>query len=313
MNARRSTRRRPRLHLAGLALVLAFAALVLPDAAVHPVTYSLTRVETARHVDFDDGVVWILVLGSDARPGEQLTEARTDAIQLVGIDLQAGRAAGIGIPRDSWVEVPGEGLNRINEAMRLGEPEQGTDLAAKVVAQLVGITPDYVFLAGFDGFKAMVGAIGGVGVRADKGFHDPEFDLTVKKGRNHFDGTDALDFARSRKKLEAGDFARSANQQRVMLGILGELRAHEDEDGFMERGTLAALGGLQTSLAPTELYRLAQAVTQVDPDRVTTCVIGGAPMTTSAGAQVIEVDKAQARRLGDAARETARLPRDCAV
>ena len=77
---------------------------LIPDAGTHQTTISLTRVESAKSVDFADGVVWILVLGSDARPGQELTQGNSDVIQLVGIDLQSGRAAGIGIPRDSYFE-----------------------------------------------------------------------------------------------------------------------------------------------------------------------------------------------------------------
>ena len=109
MRARRSWR-----HLARLALLLALAGVLIPDAGTHPTTISLTKVESAKSVDFADGVVWILVLGSDARAGQELTEGNSDAIQLVGIDLQSGRAAGIGIPRDSYFELPGLGLDRIN-------------------------------------------------------------------------------------------------------------------------------------------------------------------------------------------------------
>ena len=128
------------------------AGLTVPNAAVHPATFSLTEVETAKDVDFSDGVVWILALGSDARPGQDVLEGNSDAIQLVGLDLASGRAAGIGIPRDSWLEIPGHGLDRINHAMSLGGP----DLTAEVVADLVGIQPNYVFVAGFDGFRDMV-------------------------------------------------------------------------------------------------------------------------------------------------------------
>ena len=291
---------------ATLAVLLALAGLTVPDSAVQPASISLTRVETARHVDFAEGVVWVLVLGSDARPPEDLTDARTDAIQLVGIDLESGRAAGIGIPRDSYVAIPGHGLGRINTAAQKG----GTELTAAVVAELVGVTPDYVFIAGFEGFRDMVDTIGGVEVEADTAFYDPELDLRVREGPNEFDGTEALNYSRSRLQLETGDFARSANQQQVMLGILRQLVAHEDEDGFMERGTLSALSGLETDLAPTELYRLAQAVTQVRPGRVTTCVLGGTDETTADGDQVIVPDEAQARKLGvDAA--DARLDPGC--
>lgn len=289
-----------------LAVLLVLAAPVVPGSAVQPVTISVTRVEQARHVDFDDGLVWILVLGSDARPPEDLVEARTDAIQLVALDLQSGRAAGIGVPRDAYVEIPGHGVDRINTAAQKG----GTELTATVVADLVGVTPDYVFIAGFEGFRDMVDTIGGVDVEAETPFYDEEFDLDVRQGTNEFDGTEALNYSRSRIELAGGDFARSANQQQVMLGILRQLLAHEDDDGFMERAALSALSGLDTDLAPTEIYRLAQALTSVRPDQVTTCVIGGTDTTTEGGDQVILPDVPQARRLGADAAD-ARLDPGC--
>jgi polyisoprenyl-teichoic acid--peptidoglycan teichoic acid transferase len=293
----------------GLLLVLALAALIIPNAAVHSAVFSLTRVETAKHVDFEDGVVWILALGSDARPGEGLREARTDAIQLVGINFDTGSAVGIGIPRDSWVEIPGDGPDRINTALARTR-EDGVNGVARVVRDLVGILPDYVFITGFTGLRSMVDSIDGVVVRSPTPFHDAEFDLTVRRGSNRFDGSEALDFTRSRKELPGQDFDRSANQQRLMLGILRQLQAHEDEDGFMERGTLAALAGLETALPPTELYRLAQAVTQVETRRVTVCVIGGTPGEVE-GRSVVFADERQARSLGADARGDARLQRGC--
>ena len=92
-------------HLTRLALLLAVAGLLIPDAGTHQTTVSLTKVDSAKSVDFADGVVWILVLGSDAGAGQELRTGNSDAIQLVGIDLQSGRAAGIGIPRDSYFEL----------------------------------------------------------------------------------------------------------------------------------------------------------------------------------------------------------------
>ena len=89
--------------------LLGLAGLTVPDAEVHPATISLTKIESAKDVDFSDGVVWILALGSDARPGQDVQDGNTDAIQLVGLDLASGRAAGIGIPRDSWLRDPGVG------------------------------------------------------------------------------------------------------------------------------------------------------------------------------------------------------------
>ena len=136
-------------------------------------------------------------------------------------------------------------------------------------------------------------------------------DVRVTRGTNHFDGAQALDYARTRRNLDGGDFERAAHHQALLLGYLRGLRDREDEEGFMEQATLAALGGLESDLAPTDLYRLAQAVTQVDPERVTGCIIGGTDGTTEAGAQIIYPDTAQARGLGKDAEDDARLQGGC--
>jgi LCP family protein required for cell wall assembly len=288
-------------------LVLVGVVLLVPNSAVHPVELHLIRLETAKEVDFEDGVVWILVLGSDARPGEDLDDGRADAIQLIGLDPGAGNAVGIGIPRDSWVMLPELGrLDRINAGLADGGPQ----VVAAAVADLVGIEPHYVVVGGFTGFRDLVATVGGVEVRSPVPFRDEDLDLTVRRGLNRFGADAALSFARSRK-LPGDDFGRSANQQRLLLGILGQLRAHEDDEGFMERGTMSALAGLETNLSPTELFRLAQAVTQVDPRRVDLCVISGTPDTTAAGASVVDVDERQALLVGKDAEDDAQLQLGC--
>lgn len=288
-------------------LLLLLAALLVPDSGVHPASLALVKVSSAEHVDFEEGTVWILALGSDARPGEPVTDGLTDAIQLVGMNARTGSVVGIGIPRDSWVELPGYGRkDRINTALDLGDEE----LSARVVADLTGIQPDYVLVVGFDGLRGMVEAIGGVTVRSPLAFTDEEHDITVRRGPNRFGPEDALNYTRSRKEFVAGDFVRSANQQRLMLGVLDELRAHRGEEGFMERGALAAMAGLRTDLSPTQIYRLAHAVSQFEPRKVGTCVIPGRPGEVN-GASVVFADGPSARRIGDDVREDARLDGSC--
>lgn len=284
--------------VARMAPLLVLFALVVPASTVHPATLSLSRVETAKSVDFEDGVVWVLVLGRDA-------EGDTDAIEMLAFDTGTGAASGIGIPRDSWVRLP-DGLARINEAWSQG----GTDLAARVVGDLVGVDPDFVLVTGFEGFLAMAETVGEVKVRSPLAFETDQ-GRAVERGLNSLNGEQALDFASSRDNLPNDDFDRMANQQALLLGYLRSLRGREDETGFMEDVTLSALEGLETELAPTELYRLAQAITQVDPAKVTGCLVGGTPFTTSGGAQVIRVDKELARRLGRDAERDATLDPAC--
>jgi polyisoprenyl-teichoic acid--peptidoglycan teichoic acid transferase len=280
------------------ALLLALLALVVPGAAVRPTTVSLSGVDTAKSVDFEDGVVWVLVLGRD-------NEGDTDTIEMLAFDGETGAAAAIGIPRDSWVRLP-DGFDRINTAYSEGR----ADLAARAVGDLVGIDPDFVLATGFDGFLEMSEAVGEVEVDSPLAFKTDQEGRAVRRGPNRFDAEQALDFASSRDDLPRSDFDRMANNQALLVGYLRSLRAREDETGFMEKVTLAAIDGLDTDLAPTELYRLAQAVTQVDPNRVTGCLVLGTPITRG-DAQVIRADEQLAHQLGRDADLDATLDPDC--
>ncbi len=174
----------------------------------------------------------------------------------------------------------------------------------------MGITPDVVLVTGFEGFASMIGAIDGVVVDSPTAYYLEDVDLEVQRGPNELDPEQALDFARSRD-VAGGDFARSAHHQQLLLGVLEELRDRADEPGLMESAALAAIGGMETDLSPGQLYRLSQAVTLVDPRRVTACVIGGTPFTTAGGALVIDPDREQAAALGRDAADDVRLQGGC--
>jgi polyisoprenyl-teichoic acid--peptidoglycan teichoic acid transferase len=286
------------------ALMLTVVALVVPGATVHPTTLSLSQVERAKSVDFDDGVVWVLLLGSDAEDGSSLRQGNTDAIELLALDLESGAAAGLAIPRDFWVDLP-KGSDRINQAYKEG----GASLAAQEVKELMRITPNFVLVTGFDGFRSMTETAGGVDVVSSQRFVTDDGDVKVHRGINHFDAQEALYFAATRSNLES-DLRRAANTQALLLGFLRQMRQRENETGFMERITSSAIGGLQTDLPPTDLYRLAQAITQVDPKKVTGCIITGR-FATRDGSSVIIPDHPLAQRLGRDAAEDAELDPGC--
>ena len=105
---------RGQLGKAAVAAVMATALLLVPNSAVNATDSALVKVQRAQAVDLSPDVIWILALGSDARPGQNVTRSRADAIQLVGINSRTGAATSIGIPRDSWVAIPGHGSNRVN-------------------------------------------------------------------------------------------------------------------------------------------------------------------------------------------------------
>jgi LCP family protein required for cell wall assembly len=289
-----------------LGLVLALTALVVPDSAPRDAHVSLVKVQGARGIDPERDVVWVLFLGSDARPGQGMTRARADAIQLTGVNLRTGAATVIGVPRDSYVSIPGRGRDKINAAMYFGGPQ----LMARAVSGLVGIRPDYVMTTDFWGFRQMINTIGGVTVRSDFSFPDPIMPRGYRRGPNELNGFQALIFTRIRKYLPRGDFDRSANQQDMLRGILAQVRSRQDRPGFMERGVMAAVRHMNTGVRPAELYRLAQAATQVDPRRVRGCVISGG-IGYAGAASVVYPNVGQARRIAADVRRDATLDRGC--
>ncbi len=292
-----------------LAVVLALVALVVPASTVASTQASLVRVRTASGLALAEdpgGVVWILAVGSDARPGEDMLRTRGDALQLVGIRPSTGAATAIGIPRDSWVPIPGRGSERVNAALTFGGPA----LLGRTVGDLVGVQPDYVFVTRFPFFEDMVDDIGGISVVNPRPFSDPDLKREgFRSGRIRLGGYDAMAFARIRKGLAGGDFDRSANQQRVLRGIHARVRDRAGEPGFVERGVLSVMEHLATGgLPPGELFALGRAVAAVRSDRISTCVVGGR-VGFAGAASVVFPDVAEARRYGNDARDDATITR----
>ena len=141
---------------------------MVPNSGVAPTYFSLVKYEHAEGVDLDPDVIWILAVGSDARRGQDPLRSRGDTLQLVGMDTRTGAATAIGIPRDSWVPIPGHGSNRVNAALYFGGPQ----LLGETVAGLIGIEPDYVFVRIVLGRRA-----GREGRRSD---HGPQPGLVLR-------------------------------------------------------------------------------------------------------------------------------------
>lgn len=282
-----------------LAAVLGLTAVALPDSTNRQADAVLVATSNAKKVDIGKDMLWVLAVGSDARPGEDMLRSRGDALQLVGINTKTGAAAILGVPRDSWVPIPGHGSNRVNAALYFGGPK----LLGETVGNMFGIQPDYVFVTRFKLFQALVGDIGGIMVENPRAFSDQYLrPKGFRQGRIKLNGYDAMAFARSRKALIRGDFDRSANQQRVIKGIQQRVRNLGDRPGFLAKGVASVIRNLHTDLSPAELYRLAHLLTVVDPAKVSNCVLQGS-IGNVGGASVVLPFTAQARQMGADAKQ----------
>lgn len=295
------------LMVGGIALI----ALLLPDSGVHPTRFTLVKVDTSQATDLGSlakgkDVISILAIGSDARPDEETLKARGDAIHMIFLNTRTGAAADIGVPRDSWVEVPGVGSTRINAALYYGGPE----LMGRAVGNLVGVQPDYVFVTRFWSFVDIVKSIGPIQVDNPVPFSDEYLKPKgFRSGKITLYPYDAFAFSRIRHDLLRGDFDRSANQSRVIAAIQEKVHARRDDPGFLSKGVMSVMENLETNLSPAELWRLAHAVADVDPTKVTGCVVWG-DIGNIDGASVVLPYVDDARSYGDQARNDATIE-DC--
>lgn len=286
------------------AVLLGAFAIVVPDATRPPAEIALIKLERAHGLDARDGVIWFLALGSDARPGQPVLGSRSDAIQLVGINTKTHHAVTIGIPRDSYVSIPGSGTDKINAAMVFGGPE----LTARAVEGLTGIRPDYVFVTSFRGVRRMVNGVKGVEVTVTYPMNDLK--QTFRPGQRKLTGLEALAFARIRHGLPRGDFDRSMDQGQLLKGGLRTVAGKQGRVGFLERALGYFARSTDTNIGPAELYQLAQTVLEINPALVRVCVINGST-GTAGGASVVFPNASAAHRLARDVRHDATVDRGC--
>jgi LCP family protein required for cell wall assembly len=164
-------------------------------------------------IPMSEGVVNILILGSDTRPG--FYGSRTDTVMILSLDPHTGRARMISIPRDLYVYLPGWKVNRINTADQHGGPE----LVAMAIYYNLGIEIHHWVRVSFNGFITAVNALGGIDVYVERTIVDEcdEQPVRFPAGWNHLNGYRALCYARVRKT--SSDFDRARRQQQVLRAM----------------------------------------------------------------------------------------------
>ena len=214
---------------------------------------------------------FILVAGSDARRGEDIARARADSIHLLAVNPRTIEGTVVGIPRDAWVEVPGRGNHKLNQALALG----GAPLLAETVRHLTGLPVHYWVLTGFDGLQAMVDALHGVDIHLDRRMNDGKSGARFEAGWHHFNGAEALAFSRDRTSVSNGDFSRSENQGKLILATLSKLRAEvADDDGLL--GWIDVLvRHVRLDVPRSDLPALAALARRLAPEKVRNVVVPG--------------------------------------
>lgn len=219
-------RRRPgRIVVAVLAVLVLGYPLVLFAAAWSSLT-KVAALPDRRPADLPGRT--FLVVGSDSREGlstadrKRLTTGgatgrRTDTIMLLHVPAGDGPTVLVSIPRDSYVEIPGRGKNKINAAYSFGGPR----LLVRTVESATGIVVDEYVETGLGGYAALVDAVGGVRVCSPRAIKDVKAGLDIPRGCQQMDGATALGYARARYSDPRGDLGRVERQRQVLAAIAG--------------------------------------------------------------------------------------------
>jgi LCP family protein required for cell wall assembly len=263
--------------MALLAASLPAASLLLLQGMPNPVHAQETAVEirSAHGSSYVPALnakrpLFILVLGSDARSGQNVERSRADSIHLLGVDVRRKRATILGFPRDSWVSIPGYGTAKINTAMYAGGPE----LVVRTIENLTGIRIDFYVLTSFTGLRALVNGIGGLEVDVPYAMRDSRSGSNFSAGNQKLNGKEALAFSRDRHSVPGGDLGRSKNQGRLLLAALKKLRSgFESDPGLLFTWIRVGWRHVRTDLSFQTLLDLGLTATQVASKNVDNRVV----------------------------------------
>ncbi|AYF72653.1 LytR family transcriptional regulator [Nocardia yunnanensis] len=249
-----------------LTAVLAVLVLVVTGLGWHSVDRLVSGIERIGNLGLGgnnaDGATDILMVGIDSRTdahGNPLTPdelamlhagddgeggLNTDTIVLIRVPNDGSSATAISIPRDSYVQIPGLGMGKINSAYGVtkattaqklidkgvssADADRQSTLAGrqalvKTVANLTGITVDHYAEVGLLGFVLLTDAVGGVDVCLNNPVNEPLSGADFPAGPQKLDGAAALSFVRQRHDLPRGDLDRIVRQQVYMAQLVHQV------------------------------------------------------------------------------------------
>ena len=254
--------------------------------------------------------ITILAVGSDARPGQNPLSSRADSLHVIFLQPRKGQAVIVGIPRDSWVSIPGHGTDKINSAMSSGGPAR----LVQTVEQNFGARIDYWAVTSFWGIARMVDEVGGLQVHVPFAMHDPYSGAYFHQGLVRLHGKQVLAFARDRHSVASGDFGRSENGGRVFESALAQFRKeYRKNPSRLLTWIAAGVRNMDTELPVDELVDLAFTAIHMRMDHVRNVVLPGGTGSIG-GLSVVTLSMSTARAIfadakGDGALRPENIPR----
>jgi LCP family protein required for cell wall assembly len=277
-----------------LVVLLSVSALVMSGWAWttwNDFTSHITRVSIGgpggggpKRADVDGKDQNILIVGNDDRSTATDAELRqlgttrdggsinTDTMMVLHVPASGRKATVIGLPRDSYVAIPGHGMNKINSAYAFGYNESHGDknaaaqLAVQTVQNLTGLTIDHFVQVDLIGFYRISNAIHGVAVNMCAPVKEANSGIDLPKGMTTIRGTQALAFVRQRYGFPdgLGDLDRIHRQQYFLSAAFRKVASGGTLlDPFKLRNLLKAVSSSLIMDQPLDPLKLAEQMQEL--------------------------------------------------
>jgi LCP family protein required for cell wall assembly len=219
------------------------------------------------------GRINILVLGEDNVEGSR----RSDTIMLAVLDIDNSNIRVLSIPRDTRVQIPRYGMQKLNHAYAYGR----TELVRETLQRFLGIPIQYYVKIDYDNFPKLVDLVGGVDVNVGKAMKYTDrrghLDINIPAGKQRMNGETALKYVRFRKDA-LGDIGRVQRQQQFLKALLHRMY---DPDNLLRFATVAdeVKNTIVTDITPSMILQLCYFVRKMekDTDKVFFMMLPGAP------------------------------------
>lgn len=249
----------------------------------------------------------ILLVGDDHRPtnvSQQEMQAlhvtedggalNTDTMMVMHIPADGSRATVISFPRDSWVDIPGFGMNKLNSAFEFGSQHGGGDaggaqLLIKVIQNMTGLTINHFVRVSLVGFYQIAQVLGPIKVCLNEAAKEPLSGIDLPAGVSYLNPSQALSFVRQRHDLPRGDLDREIRQQYFLAAALSKVEAAGTLlNPFKLKSLLSAVGSSLETDPGLDLLTFAEQFSSLGAGDVTYATIptSGTPTISVEGTAV---------------------------
>ncbi len=242
--------------------------------------------------------VTFLLVGTDSRGTADegiAAGGRSDAIMIARFSGDRQHAQLVSIPRDSWVDIPGHGMDKINAAYAFGGPS----LLIQTVEQVTGVRIDHYVTIDFEGIIQVTDDLGGVDVVVAETTSNGPY--TFPAGVNHLDGDQTRWYLGQRYGLEGGDFDRVRRQQQFIEAVFSQLFSSGTltDPGRLDAALLAVTSAVAVddTLGNDDLLGLAYSLRDLRPENVDSFTAPVLGTGTEGAASVVYLDEVIGERM----------------